>query len=107
MVDGCACCTVPRLGSVVCFDVGDDLKRVVCDEPIDGVLQISLKHTFTVLDLLFLSIVIIFNLQFSHVIVFEDSLLQAGHRCLREEAKPLYRVRFLVFQVELLNVILD
>ena len=107
MVDGGVPCAILQVGSVICLDVGDDLKRVVCDEPIDGVLQISLKHTFTVLDLLFLSIVIIFNFQFSHVVVFEDPLLQAGHRCLREEAEPLYRVLFLVFQVELLNVILD
>ena len=84
MVDGCACCTVLRLGSVVCFDVGDDLKRVIGDKPVDSISQISLKHMFTVLDLLFLSVIIVFNFQLTHVVVLEARLVKVSHRRLFE-----------------------
>lgn len=45
----------------------DNLERVINNEPFNGVVEVCCKHSFTVIDLLALGVVVVLHLKFAHI----------------------------------------
>ena len=55
--------------SSVIKDVGNKSERVILDEPLDGVREVSVKHLLAVGDLLLVSVIVVLDLQLVHIIL--------------------------------------